>query len=92
MSDPVVADEATGAALTAWTTKGRKSMGEHDNAAVLKRAKAIANDDGFAWELDFGEPGLPRAKVRGQHFLSKDRQEEYLERARLELRKEVSNV
>jgi hypothetical protein len=67
-------------------------MAEDDNAAILERAKALANDDGFAWELDFGEPGLPRAKVRGQHFLSKDRQEEYLERARLELRKEVSNV
>jgi hypothetical protein len=68
------------------------SMAEHDNAAVLERAKALANDDGFAWELDFGEAGLPRAKLRGQHFLSEDRQEEYLERARLELRKEVSNV
>jgi hypothetical protein len=65
-------------------------LAEHDNAAVLERAKALANEDGFAWELEFGAPGLP--KLRGQHFLSKDRQDEYLERARLELRKETSNA
>jgi hypothetical protein len=67
-------------------------MAEHDNAAVLERAMALANDDGFTWELDFGAPGLPRAKLRGQHFLSNDRQEEYLERARVDLRKEASNA
>ena len=67
-------------------------MAEHDNAAVLERAMALANDDGFTWELDFGAPGLPRAKLRGQHFLSKERQEEYLERARVDLRKEASNA
>ena len=67
-------------------------MAEHDNAAVPERAKALANEDGFTWELDFGAPGLPRTKVRNQHFLSKDRQEEYLERARIELLKEASNA
>ena len=61
-------------------------MEQHDNAAVLERAKALANEDGFAWELDFGTPGT---RVRGQHFLSKERQQEYLERGRLELRKEA---
>ena len=67
-------------------------MAEHDNAAVLERAKALANEDGFTWELDFGAPGGLGTKLRGQHFLSKDRQHEYLERARLELRKEASNA
>ena len=67
-------------------------MAEHDDAAVLERAKARANADGFAWELNFGAPGAPRAKLRGQHFLSKDQQEEYLERARVDLRKEASNA
>ena len=63
-----------------------------DKAAVLERAKALADGDGFTWELDFGAPGVPRAKLRGQHFLSKDRQEEYLERARAELRKAAGNT
>ena len=32
-------------------------MAQPDNAAVLERAKALANEEGFAWELDFGAPG-----------------------------------
>ncbi len=52
-------------------------------AAILARAKALAAKDGFTWELDFGEPAEPRAKLRHQHFLSKDRQQDYIERARL---------
>ena len=67
-------------------------MAQSDNAAVLERAKALANEDGFAWELDFGAPGVPRTKLRGQHFLSKDRQEEYLERARVDLGQAASNA
>ena len=65
-------------------------MAQPDDAAVLERAKALANADGFAWELDFGGPGAPRAKLRGQHFLSRDRQAEYLERARADLRQVAS--
>jgi hypothetical protein len=67
-------------------------MTKFDEAAILARAKALAKGDGFIWELDFGALGTPRAPLRGQHFLSKDRQEEYLERARLELRKEAGNA
>ena len=67
-------------------------MAEPDKAAVLERAKALAKKDGFTWELDFGATGIARAKLRGQHFLSKDRQQEYLERARVELRKEAGNA
>jgi hypothetical protein len=59
-------------------------MAQADDAAVLARAKALANEDGFEWELDFGALGVRGAKLRGQHFLSKDRQQEYLERARAE--------
>ena len=65
-------------------------MAEPDETAVLERAKALAKEDGFTWELDFGVSGVPR--IRGQHFLSMDRQQEYLERARIELRKETSNA
>jgi len=53
-------------------------------AAILARAKALAAEDGFTWELNYRAPAVPRAKLRHQHFLSKDRQQDYLERARLE--------
>ena len=65
-------------------------MAEPDEAAVLERAKALAKEDGFTWELNFGVAGVPR--IRGQHFLSKDRQQEYLERARVELRTEANTA
>jgi hypothetical protein len=64
-------------------------MAEPNEAAVLKRAKAAAEQDGFTWELDFGAPGAP---LRRQHFLSKEHQQEYLERARADLRKEAGNA
>ena len=67
-------------------------MAEYNEAAVLEGAKALANEDGFTWELDFGAPGVPRTKLRSQHFLSKDRQQEYLERARANLLKAASNT
>lgn len=57
-------------------------MSEED-AAILARAKALAADDGFTWELDYNAPAAPRAKLRHQHFLSKDRQQDYLERAKV---------
>ena len=67
-------------------------MAELGEAAVLTRAKALAAQDGFTWELDFGMPGALGAPLRGRHFLSKESQHEYLERARVELRKEASNA
>jgi hypothetical protein len=54
-----------------------------EEAAILARAKALAAEDGFTWELDFGATAAPGAKLRHQHFLSKDRQQDYLERAKL---------
>ena len=53
-----------------------------EEAAILARAKALAEEDGFTWELDFSASAPPRAKLRHQHFLSKDRQQDYLERAK----------
>jgi hypothetical protein len=70
----------------------RSQMTELDEITVLAHAKALAAQEGYTWELDFfSASGQQRAPVRGQHFLSKDRQEEYLERAREELRKEAGN-
>jgi hypothetical protein len=54
-----------------------------DNATVLARAKALAAKDGFTWEPSFNAPAGPGAALRHQHFLSKDRQLDYLERAKL---------
>jgi hypothetical protein len=59
-----------------------------DEAIILKRAKAIAAEEGFSWELDFSVPSHERAPLRGQHFLSEDRRQEYLARARAEVCKE----
>jgi hypothetical protein len=65
-------------------------MAEPNDAVVLRRAKAAAEQDGFTWE--FGVPGAFGAPLRRQHFLSKERQQEYLERARADLRNEVGNA
>ena len=65
-----------------------------EEAAILARAKALAAEDGFTWELDFGSSATPRAKLRHQRFLSKDRQQEYLERAKVAQRlgKKIGNT
>jgi hypothetical protein len=62
-------------------------MAEPNEAAVLKRAKAAAEQDGFTWEFNFDDPGTRGTLLKGQHFLSKERRQQYLERARTELRK-----
>ena len=68
-------------------------MAQSDKAAVLERAKALAKEDGFTWgKLDFELPGALRTPLGGQRFLNKERQQEYLGRARVELRKEASNA
>ena len=60
-----------------------------DEAAVLRRAKAVAAKDGFTWQLDYDAPGT---RLRGQHFLSEDRRREYLAQARDEFRKAASDA
>jgi hypothetical protein len=64
-------------------------MIELDEAAVLRRAKAVAAEDGFTWQLDYAAPGV---RLRGQHFLSEDRRREYLARARDAFRKEAGDA
>ena len=54
-----------------------------EEAAILARAKALAAEDGFTWEFNFGAPAAPRAKLRHQRFLSKDQQQHYLARAKV---------
>jgi hypothetical protein len=54
-----------------------------DEAAVLKRAKELCEQDGYAWELDYSgptaEPVIPSVT------LSKEARQEYLARARADL-------
>ena len=67
-------------------------MAEPNEAAVLKLAKAAAERDGFTWEFNFGSPGAVGIPLRGQHFLSEERRQEYLARARAELCKETGDA
>lgn len=67
-------------------------MIELEEVAVLRRAKAAAAQDGFTWELDFTAPDALRVPLRRQRFLSEDRRQEYLARARSELRNETGNA
>ena len=67
-------------------------MVEPNEGAVLKRAKAAAEQDGFTWEFNFGDPGARGVPLKGQHFLSEERRQQYLERARADLRKESGDA
>jgi hypothetical protein len=64
-------------------------MAEADEAAILERAKALAEQDGFAWELNFVAPSTPYAPIKSQPYLSEEGRKRYLGRARMELRKET---
>jgi hypothetical protein len=66
-------------------------MAEIDKATVLAHGKALAAQDGFTWEIDFNSPPEGRPSFRGMHFLSEERRQEYLARARAELLQEMGN-
>jgi len=59
----------------------------NDAAVIAKRAKALAERDGFAWEISF-QPMIPGAKIKPQPYLDEERRQQYLDQARAELRKE----
>jgi hypothetical protein len=61
-------------------------MAEIDGDAILARAKSLCAQDGFAWELDFTLPYPPAGHLRGSHYPSEQRRQQYLARARAELR------
>jgi hypothetical protein len=67
-------------------------MADIDDAAVLIHGKALAARDGFTWEIDFNSPREGRTSFRGLHFLSEKRRQEYLARARTELREETGDA
>ena len=66
-------------------------MAEIDDATVLAHGQALAAQDGFTWEIDFNSPPEGRPSFRGMHFLSEERRQEYLARARAELLQEMGN-
>ena len=66
-------------------------MAKLDDAAVLTRAKALAERDGFTWELNF-RPMVPGSKIELQRYLSDDLRQQYLIRARTELQKEADHA
>jgi hypothetical protein len=66
-------------------------MPDVDEAAVLRRAKALAERDGFAWELNF-QPVTPGAQAMPQPYLSEERRLQYLTRAQTELREESDDA
>jgi|GEM_PF-5807424 len=62
--------------------------GINDATAIARRAKALAERDGFAWEISF-QPVIPGAKIKPQPYLDDERRRQrYLNQARAELRKE----
>ena len=62
-------------------------MAELDSTTVLKRAKALAERDGFAWEFDL-RPVVPGGNIELRRPLSEARRRLYLDCARMQLHKE----
>jgi len=67
-------------------------MAEIDEAAVLIRAKALAAQDGFTWDIDFSSLPEGGSTFRGLRFLSENRRREYLARVRTELLEQLGDT
>jgi len=65
----------------------RAETAEPDDAAVMQRAKALAEQDGFIWELG-SRPAAWRREIEPHLPLSDARRQLYLDRARVALRME----
>jgi hypothetical protein len=66
------------------TLAGAQRMADVTEAEIEKRAKELATQDGYSWELEF-RPVQPGAMVEPQRYLSDERRQQYLDRARAEL-------
>ena len=67
-------------------------MSEVNEVAILKRAKELCEQDGFASELNFVTPSARYAPIKPQPYLSDERRQQYIACARAELRKENDNA
>jgi hypothetical protein len=60
-------------------------MPDIDEATVETQAKALAEKDGFTWELNFVAPSAPNVPIKPQVYLSDEARKRYLERIRREM-------
>jgi hypothetical protein len=67
-----------------------ETMAIINESAIQKRARELAERDGFTWQLDYN-PERPGTKVAVQSYLSPERRQHYLDRAVAELREEAEN-
>jgi hypothetical protein len=65
-------------------------MAEIDDETIAKRARALAEADGFAWTLSFRHDPNCQPPPQGA-FLSAERRKQYMDRARAELHKQSGN-
>jgi hypothetical protein len=74
--------------------KGTRPTALIGKTAILKLAKALAEQDGYAWELDLATPFLDSyAPIRVQAFLlSEERRQQYLSRATADVQEARLNV
>lgn len=66
-------------------------MAEISEAAIERRAKALAEKDGYAWRIEF-QPSRPGEKLVGHAPLTDKQRKEYLDRARAERAKEAGDA
>jgi len=67
------------------------AMAKLDIGAVLKRAMALAEQDGFVWEL-ISRSVIPGAKIDPRRVVTDERRHQYMALAREELAKEIDNA
>ena len=56
--------------------QGMEAMAEISEKAIEKRAKALAEADGYTWQIEF-QPVRPSTPAELQRWLSEDRRKEY---------------
>jgi hypothetical protein len=62
-----------------------------NQSAIQKRARELAERDGFTWQLEYSA-NRPGTKLAVQSYLSPERRQQYLDRAVAELRDEADNA
>lgn len=60
-------------------------MSQIDEAAILKRAKTLCEQDGYDWEIEFRPPLPMGTKLKLKPFLDEEGRRGYLARAREQL-------
>jgi len=66
-------------------------MPEPNENDVLVRAKELAEHDGYPWDIEF-KSWTPGTKVVPQPYLDPGKKQQYLDRARAELREGIRDA